>query len=69
VQAQILGDSATASLMFQDQSAAHELLRSLRYSPDLRLAAIYTPTRRLFAVQGEDADAATAPTAAARDLV
>lgn len=41
VQARVLADNASASLIFGDTGAAQELLRSLRHSPDVHGAAIY----------------------------
>jgi len=49
VQAKVLGDTAAAPLMFQDASAARELLQSLRYSPTVQFAALYTQDGRPFA--------------------
>ena len=41
VQARILADNAVATLMFQDDRAARELLEALRNSPEYLQAAIY----------------------------
>jgi two-component system sensor histidine kinase/response regulator len=49
VQAKMLAESAAAALMFQDESAAQELLQTLRNAPNVHVAALYTQQRRLFA--------------------
>jgi len=47
--ARVLADNASASLMFQDASAAGELLQSLRHTPEVHGAAIYGNNLRQFA--------------------
>jgi signal transduction histidine kinase/HPt (histidine-containing phosphotransfer) domain-containing protein/ActR/RegA family two-component response regulator len=49
VQARVLAENAAASLMFQDARSANELLQSLRNSPDVLVASLYTNDQRLFA--------------------
>jgi two-component system, sensor histidine kinase and response regulator len=49
VQAKMLAESAAAPLMFQDDTAAQELLQTLRNAPNVRVAALYTQQRHLFA--------------------
>ena len=49
VQAKMLAESAAAALMFQDEAAAQELLQTLRYAPNVHVAALYTQQRHLFA--------------------
>ncbi len=49
VQARMLAESAAAALMFQDETAAQELLQTLRYAPNVHVAALYTQRRQLFA--------------------
>lgn len=41
VQAGIIAENVTASLMFHDHETASEILRSLRYAPDLVAATVY----------------------------
>ena len=41
VQAAIIADNIAATLMFRDQDAAHEMLRSFRHSPFLAAATVY----------------------------
>ena len=57
VQAKVLAENAAASLMFQDAKAAGEVLQSLRNSPDIQRAALYTADGRLFAAFQRDAQA------------
>ena len=57
VQAKVLAENAAASLMFQDAKAAGEVLQSLRNSPDIQRAALYTHDGRLFAAFQRDAQA------------
>ncbi len=45
---QILADNASASLMFGDVKAAEELLMSMRHTPDVYCAALYTREGALF---------------------
>ncbi len=61
VQARMLAESAAAPLMFQDATAAQELLQSLRNAPDARIGALYTRDGHLFAAYRSDG----APAAAA----
>jgi diguanylate cyclase len=49
VQAAIVADSVTASLMFGDQEAATEALRAFRYAPGLRAVGVYDAKGNLFA--------------------
>jgi two-component system sensor histidine kinase/response regulator len=49
VQAKMLAESAAAALMFQDETAARELLQTLHYAPNVHVAALYTQQRQLFA--------------------
>ena len=51
-QAQILGRATAAALVFDDRDAARDNLRVLKVQPQIRAAAIYTPTGRLFASYG-----------------
>jgi signal transduction histidine kinase/DNA-binding response OmpR family regulator/HPt (histidine-containing phosphotransfer) domain-containing protein len=46
--ANVLAENAGAALMFRDDRAALELLKSLRNSPDIHAAAIYDQERKLF---------------------
>lgn len=48
--AKVLADNAAASLVFQDSSAAVDVLDSLRHSPGVRGAIIFTPALEVFAV-------------------
>jgi diguanylate cyclase (GGDEF)-like protein len=41
VQAAIIADNVAATLIFRDQDAAHEMLRSFRHSPFLAAATVY----------------------------
>jgi signal transduction histidine kinase/CheY-like chemotaxis protein/HPt (histidine-containing phosphotransfer) domain-containing protein len=49
VQVRVLTENAAASLMFQDAKSADELLQSLRNSPDVLIASLYTHDQRLLA--------------------
>ena len=49
VQAKVLAENAAASLMFQDAKSANELLQSLRNSPNVEIATLYTADGHLFA--------------------
>ena len=70
VQARVLAENAAASLMFQDAKSAHDLLQSLRLSPDVQQAGLYTRDGQLFAVYQRDLQAVpSAPLAAAQDLL
>jgi two-component system sensor histidine kinase/response regulator len=55
VQAKMLADSAAAALMFQDETAAQELLQTLHYAPNVQVAALYTLQRHLFAAYRSEA--------------
>ena len=46
--ARVLAENAGATLMFDDDRAARELLKSLQNSPDVHAAAIYDQNRKLF---------------------
>ena len=48
LQAKMLGESAAAALMFQDQRAATELLQPLRNLPQIVSATLYTPEGAVF---------------------
>ena len=60
VQAKVVAENVTAALMFQDAKAAHELLQSLRNSPDVLVASLYTRDGRLFAGYRREGHAAHA---------
>jgi len=49
LQAKVLAESASASLMFQDAKSAQELLQPLRYLPELDEAVLSTAAGRVFA--------------------
>ena len=49
VQARVLAENSSASLMFQDAGAAEELLTSLQHSPTVLAASLYTSKGALFA--------------------
>ncbi len=49
VQARVLADNASASLLFGDQRSARTLLQSLHHSPDVLVAAIYDKDGQTFA--------------------
>ena len=49
LETKMVAESAAAALMFQDVSAAQELLQPLRNLPQVHSAALYTAERRLFA--------------------
>jgi two-component system sensor histidine kinase/response regulator len=49
VQAKVLAENASAALAFEDTDAADALLQSLRNSPDVRGAALYGGSGRIFA--------------------
>ena len=70
VQARVLADNAAASLMFQDAKSAHDLLQSLRLSPHVQEAGLYTKGGQLFAAYQRDLRAVpAAPPPAAQDLL
>ncbi len=50
ITAKILADNAAATLLFNDQRAAHELLSSLANSPDVHSAGIYDAQSKQIAV-------------------
>jgi two-component system, sensor histidine kinase and response regulator len=54
VQARVLAENAAAPLMFQDERAAQELLQSLRNSPNVDFAVLYTKERRLLAAYRQE---------------
>src|SRR4051812_1372492 len=49
VQSRIIADNAGAAVMFGDQEASEEILNSLRTSPAICAAAIYTRDKKLLA--------------------
>jgi diguanylate cyclase (GGDEF)-like protein len=49
VQARVLADNSSASLMFRDEPSARESLQSLRYSPAVQGAALYDVNKQRFA--------------------
>ena len=51
-QAQVLGRATAAALVFDDPAAARDNLAALKLQPQIRAAAIYTTTGRLFASYG-----------------
>jgi two-component system sensor histidine kinase/response regulator len=55
VQAKMLAENAAAALMFQDESAAQQLLQTLRYAPNVHVAALYTQQQHLLASYRSDA--------------
>jgi two-component system sensor histidine kinase/response regulator len=57
VQARMLAESAAAPLMFQDETAAQELLQTLRNAPHVHVAALYTLQRQLFTSYRSEAQA------------
>jgi two-component system sensor histidine kinase/response regulator len=61
VQARMLAESAAAPLMFQDESAAQELLQTLRNAPHVHVAALYTQQRHLFTSYLREAQAPVPP--------
>jgi two-component system sensor histidine kinase/response regulator len=62
VQAKMLAESAAAPLMFQDETAAQELLQTLRNAPNVRFASLYTQQRHLFAAYRREAQVPVPPT-------
>ncbi len=54
VQARVLAENASASLMFEDASAADDLLQSLQKSHDVHVAAVYNMDRHLLAGYDHD---------------
>ena len=60
-QAKMLAESAAAPLMFQDESAAKELLQTLRNAPNVHVAALYTQQRHLFASYRSEAHVLVPP--------
>ena len=67
VQARVLSENAAAALVFGDTKAAGELLQSLRYAPDIRVAALYDQAGGLFASYRRDGEAAARPPSAGSD--
>jgi signal transduction histidine kinase len=51
-QAQVLGRATAAALVFDDPDAARDNLAALKLQPQIRAAAVYTTTGRLFASYG-----------------
>ena len=51
-QAQVLGRATAAALVFADPDAARDNLAALKLQPQIRAAAVYTTTGRLFASYG-----------------
>ncbi len=49
VQAEILASTVAAALIFNDQEAAREYVGALRANPEVRVAAVYDDSGRLFA--------------------
>jgi two-component system sensor histidine kinase/response regulator len=62
IQARMLAESAAAPLMFQDESAAQELLQTLRNAPNVHVAALYTQQRHLLTSYQSEARAPVPPT-------
>src|ERR1700685_196493 len=60
-QAKMLAESAAAPLIFQDESAAQELLQTLRNAPNVHVAALYTQQRQLFASYRSEAQMPVPP--------
>jgi two-component system sensor histidine kinase/response regulator len=60
-QAKALAESAAAPLMFQDETAAQELLQTLRNAPNIHLAGLYTQQRHLFASYRSEAQIPVPP--------
>ncbi len=58
VQAAIIADNISASLMFHDHDAASEMLRSFHPAKSLRAARVYDRKERLFASYGSQAEGA-----------
>src|SRR6202451_998113 len=58
VQAKMLAENAAAALMFQDETAAQELLQTLRNAPNVHVAALYTQQRHLIASYRSEVPAA-----------
>jgi two-component system, sensor histidine kinase and response regulator len=61
VQAKMLAESAAAALMFQDETAAQELLQTLRNAPSVHVAGLYTQQRQLFASYRSEAQMPVPP--------
>lgn len=55
-QAELLGQSSAAALAFNDPRTATESLALLRYRPQVRAAALYTPSGELFASYQRDGE-------------
>ena len=60
-QAELLGQSTAAALAFNDPATATESLALLRIRPQVRAAAIYTPSGELFASYLREGEAADFP--------
>ena len=63
VQSRIIADNAGAAVMFGDQEASEEILNSLRTSPAICAAAIYTRDKKLLATFIRHHDKVPAPDA------
>jgi diguanylate cyclase (GGDEF)-like protein len=50
VMAHILGENSSAALVFEDKKAAEELLQSLRFNPEITIAAFYLANGETFAI-------------------
>jgi hypothetical protein len=61
-QAKMLAESAAAPLMFQDETAARELLQTLRNAPNVYVAALYTQQGHLFASYRSETQLPVPPT-------
>lgn len=56
IQAKIIGTNSTASLIFNDQKTAGEILSALRASPGIECAAVYSKNGKVFASYQRDDD-------------
>jgi signal transduction histidine kinase/CheY-like chemotaxis protein/HPt (histidine-containing phosphotransfer) domain-containing protein len=65
VQAKMLAESAAAALMFQDETAAQELLQTLRNAPNVHIAVLYTQQGHVFASYRSEAQVPVPPALAA----
>mgnify|MGYP001244698776 CR=1 FL=1 len=52
--AHILGENSNAALVFEDRETAEELLGSLRFNPDITVAALYLPDGQVFTIYHKD---------------
>jgi signal transduction histidine kinase/CheY-like chemotaxis protein/HPt (histidine-containing phosphotransfer) domain-containing protein len=70
VQAKVLAENASAALAFEDTDAANALLQSLRSSPDVRAAALYGASDRVFvAYRGKDYPPIGSPPVQAEEVI